>query len=170
MRKARVDDIITLAARIWKVDRSDILGPARNRIVIRPRHAVCLVGREFGHSFNQIAAKLNRDDHTTIRNGYLKAMDLAKRDADYGEQIDRLRRLARTSEPYVLERLEAVRRAAARIPDRVVIEEPEDAPEPLILPRNLFDNSDEMFCRQARAENSMKRASEAFAELLQGAA
>ena len=131
-RKARVDDILTLAARIWKVDRADLIGKSRFAIHSRPRQAVMLIAREHGHSFPQIGRRCGRNDHTTAIHGYRNAKEIARLDPDYAAKVDLLRQQALDAEAFIAKRVAP--------PEPIVFK-----PKPKPKPRNVFQNDDKGF-------------------------
>lgn len=104
MSRARVADIITLAAEMAAIDRKVLVGRSRFRRVVRVRQACMLLARENGHSYPTIGRMFDRD-HSTIIHGCEVAEDYTARDPVYAAFVDRLRVSAKTAQPYVAERL-----------------------------------------------------------------
>lgn len=59
--------IISKVARVMKLTAADITGPSRLAHISRARKVVAYVLRQRGLSYPQIAARMNRNDHTTAR-------------------------------------------------------------------------------------------------------
>lgn len=104
MSRARVSDIVSLAAEMAAVDRNAILGRSRHGRLVRIRQACMTVARESGHSYPAIGRRMNRD-HSTIVHGVDKAGIIAERNADYAAFLARLRNAAGQAKPYVAERI-----------------------------------------------------------------
>ena len=134
-RKARVDDILTLAARIWEVDRADLLGKSRFAKHSRPRQAIMLIAREHGHSFPQIGKRLGRNDHTTVIHGCHNAKAVIRIEPDYAAKVDLLRQQVLEAEAFIA-------KPVAR-PEPIVFTPRPKPPQP--KPRNVFQNDDKGF-------------------------
>lgn len=137
-RRARVDDIITLAARIWEIDRAAILSKSRIIKTVRVRQAVFMVAREHGHSYPHIGMRCGGRDHTTVIHGDRKSCDMVTRDADFAEKVGRLRRQAREAEAFINDR-------GCQLELMVPIPHPVPPTKPTGVPkkaRNIIDAND----------------------------
>lgn len=112
VRKARVADIIAVAARMARTTPEEILGPSRKRPIMRVRQACFVVARRSGHSYPQIGNAMKRD-HSTIIHGLHAAATIAERDADFLKFVDALDYHAHRLEPFV------------RLPDEITAHIPE---------------------------------------------
>src|SRR6185503_1518742 len=69
---ARVADIIDAVCGLYAISHPELLSPSRHAYAVRARHVACYLSRKLTRlSFQQIAAKLNRD-HTVIIYAYHK--------------------------------------------------------------------------------------------------
>lgn len=100
MSRARVSDIITIAARISGVSAQAIIGMGRTRPVVRVRQAVYFVARENGHSYPQIGVRMNRD-HSSVLHGVSAAMDWADRFPEYATFLKNLTTECAKAGPFV---------------------------------------------------------------------
>lgn len=116
IKRARVTDIITLAAKLSFTDVRVITGRDRSRPVVRIRQAVCKVAREHGHSLPFIGRMLGRD-HTTIMHACNVVDAVYPRDAAFAKFIDELRRQADETGPFVLP-YEGPVKVVSDVPDR----------------------------------------------------
>jgi hypothetical protein len=157
-RRARVDDIITLAARIWKIDRADLLGKSRIQWHSRARQAVFLVSREHGHSFPQIGRRLNRKDHTTVIHGCRYAEAVARIDPAYRERVELLRQQALEAEAFIARPVKYI-----EPPAPVVIAKPKTKP------RNVFANDDKGFQWHSLEQSKHRKQDIAFIAALNAA-
>lgn len=98
--KARVSDILTIAAEMACIDRAMILGNSKYRRFVRVRQACYLVAREQGYSYPFIGRLVNRD-HTTVIHGADKALIIAERDQVFAAFLDQLRAAASDARPFV---------------------------------------------------------------------
>lgn len=136
--RARVDDIITLASRIWGVSREDIVSPSRFAKHTWPRFAIYCIAREHGHSFPKIGKRCGGRDHTTVLHGNAQAKNFAARYPDYAEKLAMLRRQALEAEAFLSEREVQVEMPLVFVPK---VETPKPKPK---KPRNVFVNADRM--------------------------
>lgn len=161
-RRARVDDIITLAARIWEVDRNDLLSPARNKRLSMARQAVYLVAHEHGHSYPHIARMTRRSCHSGPIHGANEALGHEERNPAYAQRLELLRKHAESGEPFVIER---ERMLELKVSTAVKLKVKRVKPEPVAKPRNMFDNDDAMFSNHWQKKN-MAAASTIFVAAL----
>lgn len=157
MARALVKDIITLAARIWGISRDDIIGPARNRRFVHPRHAVYLIAREHEHSFSQIGRVVNRD-HTTIIHGERTCGVWMEHSPEYLEQVCLLRRQAQDCEAFLAEREVQIELPIVFVP-KVPLPRPKKK-------RNVFSNGDGEFSREADWAAHCRLANPRFVDAL----
>ncbi len=121
MSRARVADIVALAARLSGTSAEAIMGPGRHRSLTKIRQAVYYVSRANGHSYPQIAARLNKN-HTTVIHGVDQAMAISQRDDEYAAFLFNLTDEASQTAPFV------------PVPAKVTFMI-EDLPEPPKMPR-----------------------------------
>lgn len=69
---ASVSAVIKAVCDLYAISRPELLSPSRHALAVRARHAACYLSRKLTRlSFQQIAAKLNRD-HTVVIYAYKK--------------------------------------------------------------------------------------------------
>lgn len=100
MARARVADIVAIAARLSHASVEALMGPGRHRSLTRIRHAVYYASRANGHSYPQIGARLNKN-HSTVIHGVEQAMALSQRDDEYAAFLFKLLDEAAQSEPFI---------------------------------------------------------------------
>lgn len=124
--RARVSDIVAIAADMSMMRPETITGRSRLQRVIRVRQACFLIAREHGWSYPEIGHRMNRD-HSTVIHGCDTAQVWAERDMDYAAMVDKLRTRAATAKPFAMDRLMGS------------IGKPVPEPEPEITPAPLDD-------------------------------
>lgn len=87
---ARVSDVLAIASDITDVHHRDITGTPRFPEIVRVRQACFLISREAGHSYPEIARRMNRD-HSAVHYGVKIAWLRERADAEYGEFVAELR-------------------------------------------------------------------------------
>ena len=85
----RVTDLVHEASRLFNVTVSDIMGPRRYKLFVRPRSAVAYVARSFRFSYPRIGRGLNRE-HTTIIGSCRLAEGLLERDKFYRHAVGQM--------------------------------------------------------------------------------
>jgi len=86
-----IGTILNTACRMSMVSRDDIFSHSRVKWLVNIRHAVFLIAREYGHSYEGIGAFIGGRDHSTVISGCRSAEDRAKRDKVYAKYISDLR-------------------------------------------------------------------------------
>lgn len=99
-RKARVQDIVTLAARMSDFSAEDILGNRKHKHLVRVRQAIYYVARQQGHSFPLIGARLNRD-HSSVMHGIGVANEWLKRLPAFAQFVKDLGDAAAQADPFI---------------------------------------------------------------------
>lgn len=100
--KARVADIIVLAARLTNMKPGDITKRSRAQRVVRIRAAVAIVARKHDHSYPVIAHRVGLSDHTSVMN-YIRNEDIwRKQFPEFGQLVDRLTEEAEKPESFFL--------------------------------------------------------------------
>ncbi|MEE2691243.1 MAG: DnaA/Hda family protein [Pseudomonadota bacterium] len=86
-RSYTLDDCLAAAAQAFGVEEADLKGRAQRQTIVRVRHAFVYVAREvLRESFPRIAATLGRD-HSTVMNGYQRALALLARDQKFRDGV-----------------------------------------------------------------------------------
>lgn len=89
--RTRVADIVTIAARLAKIDRELLVTPCRKKPISRVRAAVTIVARDHGHSYPQIARRLGGMDHSSCIHYVRQEPIWRKFEPGFGELVDALR-------------------------------------------------------------------------------
>lgn len=89
-RRARVADIVAVAARMADLPPGAITGQSRETQLTRARQACYVVAYRCGHSLSQVGRLMGGRDHSTIIHGLKAAAVYAERDPAYGEFIEKL--------------------------------------------------------------------------------
>ena len=99
--KPRVADIVTLVCDVFCVNRENLLGKSRKRVIMRPRHAAYyLAAMHSGRSLPIIARAMNRKCHSAVIHGRDLAKDMIKRDEAFRAKIEKIEKsLAVYSKP-----------------------------------------------------------------------
>lgn len=85
----RVADIQRAVCEHYRISRDDMLSPSRFKMLVEPRQVGMYLAREHTRlSFNQIAARFNRADHTTVHHAHRK---IATNWRDYGRDVEAIR-------------------------------------------------------------------------------
>ena len=102
MPTTRVNDLITIAARLSGISEREIMGDGRFRYQVMLRQAVYRVAVLQGqHSIAKIGRLCGGRDHSTITYGNASAIERAKRDPEYAEFIKELLVEAERAEPFI---------------------------------------------------------------------
>jgi hypothetical protein len=88
----------TCVAHVFDVPEQALVGPDRDREIVRARHAAMYLAHEWlGTPFREIGRKFGDRKHTTALNGYRHAQALMITDATFREKVERARAELRTS-------------------------------------------------------------------------
>lgn len=137
MGRARVADIITVAAKLSGMSVDAIMGPGRHRKLAYVRHAVYYVARSNGHSYPQIGARLNRD-HSSVIHGLDRAMARAERDPEYAAFLFELTSEAALAPPFV-PLPEKIAVLIPDLPETPKLPRPKkSAPAPVVIPAHQY--------------------------------
>lgn len=86
-KSATLEDCLAAAADAFGVEVADLKGRGQRQSIVRVRHAFVYVAREvLRESFPRIAAVLGRD-HSTVMNGYQRALALLARDQRFRDGV-----------------------------------------------------------------------------------
>jgi hypothetical protein len=88
--RASVGDITELGALISGVTVQAIKGKSRLDMLVRVRHAICLIAVEIGHGIAHTGRCLDRD-HSTVMNSLEKAKILIEKDEVFAAFVSQLR-------------------------------------------------------------------------------
>ena len=171
-RRPRLHSIFALAARAWGISCEQIRSKSRQKLYINARHTAFLVASEFNYTHEAIAEAAGLGCHTTVTHGVHKARYMVQYDPEFADQVQALRDMVRDPafEETEIERRDRQNQEASLRELRAAIAlEKERKDELARRKRARFDNSDQMFSRQAKDNDGVRDASRDFAALLQSA-
>ncbi|WP_244504924.1 chromosomal replication initiator protein DnaA [Pelagibacterium luteolum] len=92
--RVRIEDILKIVARHYKVPRNEILSSRRSRDVVRPRQIAMYLAKALtSRSLPEIGRKFGGRDHTTVLHSVRKVEQLMSQDGDLTQEIELLRRM-----------------------------------------------------------------------------
>jgi chromosomal replication initiator protein len=92
--KVRIEDILRIVSRHYKVPRNEILSARRSRDVVRPRQIAMYLAKALtSRSLPEIGRRFGGRDHTTVLHSVRKVEQLIKADAELGQEIELLKRM-----------------------------------------------------------------------------
>lgn len=93
-RKVTVEEIQRKVAEHYNIRFSDLIGPKRQRQIVRPRQIAMYLSKQMTtRSLPDIGRRFGGRDHTTIMHGVRKIEELSTSDPQVSEDLDLLRRL-----------------------------------------------------------------------------
>lgn len=93
-RKVRIEDILKIVSRHFKVPRNDLLSSRRSRDVVRPRQIAMYLAKSLTQrSLPEIGRRFGGRDHTTVLHSVRKVEQLIKDDGDLHQEIQLLKRM-----------------------------------------------------------------------------
>lgn len=93
-RKVTVEEIQRKVAEHYNVRLADLIGPKRQRQIVRPRQIAMYLSKQMTtRSLPDIGRRFGGRDHTTIMHGVRKIEQLSTMDPQISEDLDLLRRL-----------------------------------------------------------------------------
>jgi chromosomal replication initiator protein len=92
--RIRIDDILKIVARHYKVPRTDLLSSRRSRDVVRPRQIAMYLAKSLtSRSLPEIGRRFGGRDHTTVLHSVRKVEQMIKDDGDLAQEIELLKRM-----------------------------------------------------------------------------
>jgi chromosomal replication initiator protein len=92
--RIRIDDILKIVARHYKVPRTDLLSSRRSRDVVRPRQIAMYLAKSLtSRSLPEIGRRFGGRDHTTVLHSVRKVEQLISQDGELQQEIDLLKRM-----------------------------------------------------------------------------
>jgi len=92
-RQTTIDEIQRKVCDHYNIRISDIVGPKRSRVFVRPRQIAMYLAKHLtSRSLPEIGRKFGGRDHTTIMHGVRKIEELRQEDHQMAEDIEMLRR------------------------------------------------------------------------------
>ena len=93
-KRVRIEDILRIVSRHFKVPRNDLLSSRRSRDVVRPRQIAMYLAKSLtSRSLPEIGRRFGGRDHTTVLHSVRKVEQLMKDDGDLAQEIELLKRM-----------------------------------------------------------------------------
>jgi chromosomal replication initiator protein len=93
-RRVRIEDILRIVSRHYKVPRNDLLSSRRSRDVVRPRQIAMYLAKALtSRSLPEIGRRFGGRDHTTVLHSVRKVEQMIKDDGDLAQEIELLKRM-----------------------------------------------------------------------------
>jgi chromosomal replication initiator protein len=99
-RRVRIEDILRIVSRHYKVPRNDLLSSRRSRDVVRPRQIAMYLAKALtSRSLPEIGRRFGGRDHTTVLHSVRKVEQMMKDDGDLCQEIELLKKMLEDSPP-----------------------------------------------------------------------
>ena len=93
-RRVRIEDILRIVSRHYKVPRNELLSSRRSRDVVRPRQLAMYLAKSLtSRSLPEIGRRFGGRDHTTVLHSVRKVEQMMKDDGDLCQEIELLKRM-----------------------------------------------------------------------------
>ena len=93
-KRVRIEDILRIVSRHFKVPRNDLLSSRRSRDVVRPRQIAMYLAKSLtSRSLPEIGRRFGGRDHTTVLHSVRKVEQLMKDDGDLAQEVELLKRM-----------------------------------------------------------------------------
>ncbi|KKB76383.1 chromosomal replication initiation protein [Devosia limi DSM 17137] len=93
-RRVRIEDILKIVSRHYKVPRNELLSARRSRDVVRPRQIAMYLAKALtSRSLPEIGRRFGGRDHTTVLHSVRKVEQMIKDDVELGQEIELLKRM-----------------------------------------------------------------------------
>jgi len=93
-RRVRIEDILRIVSRHYKVPRNELLSSRRSRDVVRPRQIAMYLAKSLTtRSLPEIGRRFGGRDHTTVLHSVRKVEQMMKDDGDLCQEIELLKRM-----------------------------------------------------------------------------
>ena len=97
-RRVRIEDILRIVSRHYKVPRNDLLSSRRSRDVVRPRQIAMYLAKSLtSRSLPEIGRRFGGRDHTTVLHSVRKVEQMMKDDSELTQEIELLKRMLEDS-------------------------------------------------------------------------
>lgn len=94
VKRVRIEDILKLVSRHFKVPRNDLLSSRRSREVVRPRQIAMYLAKSLtSRSLPEIGRRFGGRDHTTVLHSVRKVEQMMKEDGDLQQEVELLKRM-----------------------------------------------------------------------------
>jgi chromosomal replication initiator protein len=92
--RVRIEDILRIVSRHYKVPRNELLSSRRSRDVVRPRQIAMYLAKSLtSRSLPEIGRRFGGRDHTTVLHSVRKVEQMMKDDGDLCQEIELLKRM-----------------------------------------------------------------------------
>ena len=93
-RRVRIEDILKIVSRHYKVPRNELLSARRSRDVVRPRQIAMFLAKALtSRSLPEIGRRFGGRDHTTVLHSVRKVEQMIKDDLELAQEIELLKRM-----------------------------------------------------------------------------
>jgi chromosomal replication initiator protein len=93
-RRVRIEDILRIVSRHYKVPRNELLSSRRSRDVVRPRQIAMYLAKSLtSRSLPEIGRRFGGRDHTTVLHSVRKVEQMMRDDTDLTQEIELLKRM-----------------------------------------------------------------------------
>ena len=93
-RRVRIEDILRIVSRHYKVPRNELLSARRSRDVVRPRQIAMFLAKALtSRSLPEIGRRFGGRDHTTVLHSVRKVEQMIKDDVELAQEIELLKRM-----------------------------------------------------------------------------
>ncbi|MBD8066291.1 chromosomal replication initiator protein DnaA [Devosia sp. PTR5] len=93
-KRVRIEDILKMVSRHYKVPRNELLSARRSRDVVRPRQIAMYLAKALTQrSLPEIGRRFGGRDHTTVLHSVRKVEQMIKDDIELGQEIELLKRM-----------------------------------------------------------------------------
>ncbi|WDR02112.1 chromosomal replication initiator protein DnaA [Devosia algicola] len=93
-RRVRIEDILRIVSRHYKVPRNELLSARRSRDVVRPRQIAMFLAKALtSRSLPEIGRRFGGRDHTTVLHSVRKVEQMMKDDGELCQEIELLKRM-----------------------------------------------------------------------------
>lgn len=94
VRRVRIEDILRMVSRHYKVPRNELLSARRSRDVVRPRQIAMFLAKALtSRSLPEIGRRFGGRDHTTVLHSVRKVEQMIKDDVELAQEIELLKRM-----------------------------------------------------------------------------
>ncbi|MFK4812243.1 chromosomal replication initiator protein DnaA [Devosia sp. ZW T5_3] len=93
-KRVRIEDILKIVSRHYKVPRNELLSARRSRDVVRPRQIAMFLAKALtSRSLPEIGRRFGGRDHTTVLHSVRKVESMIKDDIELAQEIELLKRM-----------------------------------------------------------------------------
>ncbi|WP_127755116.1 MULTISPECIES: chromosomal replication initiator protein DnaA [unclassified Devosia] len=93
-KRVRIEDILKMVSRHYKVPRNELLSARRSRDVVRPRQIAMFLAKALtSRSLPEIGRRFGGRDHTTVLHSVRKVEQMIKDDVELAQEIELLKRM-----------------------------------------------------------------------------